>query len=118
VCDVIFHYPENFIKGFFVTGSKGFKLSRQDVFIPYENIIKIGEDVVLTNFEGGENPPPKPPKKQKNCPPSKNCEEPQNNCQPQNNCPPQNNPCQPQNNCPPQNCCGIPKPPRNFDEYE
>jgi sporulation protein YlmC with PRC-barrel domain len=55
VCDVVYFYPQNTIKGYFVTGGKGFRLTRQDVFIPVANIIKIGEDVVLTNF--GEKPP-------------------------------------------------------------
>jgi sporulation protein YlmC with PRC-barrel domain len=109
VCDIIFCYPEDFIKGFFVTGGKGFKLTRQDVFIPSENIIKIGEDVVLTNFDGDDKHCGKPPKKGKNCQP----------CQ-DHPCfqPPKDNP--PHN--PPQNMCGLNSPnnpsSRNFDECE
>lgn len=99
VCDVSFLFPENKIKGIIVPGSKGFKLSRADVFIPVGDIVRIGEDVVLVRF-GKETPkPPKPPKEDF-CPPP---------------CPPQNRPCPP---CPPQPRGYSPDPRRNFDDYE
>lgn len=94
VCDVAFYFPEGQIKGIFVTGSKGFHLTKTDEFIPFNKIVKIGEDVILVKF-GHDAPPPKPP--QNPCPPP---------------CPP--NPCPP-NPCPPD---FRPDPRRNFDDYE
>ena len=93
VCDLAFYFPECRLKGIFVTGSRGFKFSKSDVFIPMENVVKIGEDVVLVRH--GKEPPkpaPQPP-----CPP--------NNCPP-NNCPPNYPPHRPSD------------PRRNFDDYE
>lgn len=95
VCDMAFFFPEGKIKGFFVTGSKGFKFTKSDVFIPFADIVKIGEDVVLVKL-GKEKPP-----KGDNCPP------PFPPCPPP--CPPNDRPQYP--NCPPD-------PRRNFDDYE
>ena len=73
VCDIVLFYPENKIKGYFVTGSRGFHFSKSEVFIPVRQIVKIGEDVILVNTDekplpppsgGAPCPPPKP-----NCPP-------------------------------------------------
>lgn len=109
VCDAVLLFPENKIKGFFVTGSRGFKLMGKDIFIPVSDIAKIGEDVILVNF--GDKPQIKPP-----CPPPDNCPPP---------CPPNFNNCPPNfNNCPP--CPPPPKPRgdfpkdsrRSYDEYE
>ncbi|MCD7728420.1 MAG: PRC-barrel domain-containing protein [Clostridia bacterium] len=50
-CDVIFDYPENRIQGFYVTGGKGFHLTRQDIFLPLSAVIRIGEDVILTDIK-------------------------------------------------------------------
>lgn len=92
VCDLAFFYPEGQVKGFFVTGSKGFKFTKSDVFIPLNSVVKIGEDVILVKH-GKSEKPDKP-----DCPP------------PKHNCPP---PCPPP--CPP-------KPPfdprRDFGDYE
>ncbi len=63
VCDISFTFPENKVLGFTVTGCKGFRFSRQEIFIPVKNVTKIGEDAVLVNLEK-ESRPPKPP-----CPP-------------------------------------------------
>ena len=101
VCNISFTFPENNVLGFTVTGSKGFRFSKQEVFIPIKQVVKIGQDAVLVKF--GENPdrPPKPPKP--DFPP----------------CPPGNRPpnCLPPNNCPPN--CPPPRPDRrSYDEYE
>lgn len=97
VCDLSFTFPENFVSGFTVTGCKGFKFSKQEVFIPVQQVVKIGKDAVLVKVGDGSDRPPKPPK------PSKP------DCPPKNNCPP---PCPP-NNYPP------PRPDRrSYDEYE
>ena len=119
VCDLLFSFPQNNVLGFTVTGSKGFKFSKQEIFLPIETIVKIGEDAVLVKF--GKEEAPKPPKGD-NCPPQyyppNNC--PPNNCPPcpPNNCPPQycppNN--RPQNNRPPQGY--PPQSRRSLDEYE
>lgn len=110
VCDLAFYFPEGTIKGFYVTGSKGFKFTKSDVFIPMCNVVKIGEDVVLVKL--GKDKPPKGepcPPPQPNCPPP--------NCPPQSHCPPNGRPPYPpqypQQPYPPQ-----PDPRRNFDDYE
>lgn len=77
VCDITFLYPENCIKGFTVSGGAGFKFMRDEQFIPWESISKIGEDVILVKTE----------KKNKDCPPAKK------------ECPP--GPCKPHGQCPP-----------------
>lgn len=63
VCDISFTFPENDFSGIFVTGCKGFKLSRQEQFVPVRSITKIGEDAVLVKLEAAkpERPPQKPP---------------------------------------------------------
>ncbi|MCD8372575.1 MAG: PRC-barrel domain-containing protein [Clostridia bacterium] len=50
VCDAVFNYPENRIQGFYVTGGKGFRFAKQDIFLPLSAIVRIGEDVVLTDL--------------------------------------------------------------------
>lgn len=76
VCDVQFLWPENKIKGFVVTGCKGFKFTRQDTFIPVCNVVKIGEDVILIKTEEeksshrSEHGDCRPPKQ--GCPPHDN----------------------------------------------
>ncbi len=97
VCDLAFYFPEGKIKGFYVTGSKGFRLTKSDVFIPLGDVVKIGEDVVLVKLGKG-----KPPKD--DCPPQLNCPPP---------CPPNGRPPYPQ-----QSHCPQPDPRRNFDDYE
>lgn len=92
VCDISFSFPENRVLGFTVTGSKGFKFTRQEIFLPINTVNKIGADVILVNF-GKEEKPDRPPHKIDKCPPP--------NC-----CPP---PCPP--NYPPQNR-------RSLDEYD
>lgn len=52
VCDLCFEFPEGRVRGLFVTGGKGFRLTRQDMFIPLSSIIRIGEDAIIT----GESP--------------------------------------------------------------
>ena len=63
VCDITFFYPENRIKGFTVTGGRGWRLFREEVFIPLQRIAKIGADVIFVRGEvkgEGGGPPPKP----------------------------------------------------------
>lgn len=98
VCDITFSFPENNVLGFTVTGCKGFKFSKQEIFIPIRSVVKIGDDAVLVKFGKSESAQEKPPKKP-NCPPPNNC------------CPP---PCPPDNCCPPQR----PDNRRSYDEYE
>ena len=71
-CDLTFSFPENKVVGITVTGSKGFKFCKQDLFIPMQCVVKVGEDTVLVKLN--DNPPPsKPPKPPKGCPPNNNC---------------------------------------------
>lgn len=95
VCDITFNFPENNLLGITVTGGKGFKFTRQDIFIPVKCIVKIGEDTVLVRLEE-KHPPEKPPK----CPPKR----------PPRGCPP---------GCPPDFSPDCPPPDRrSYDEYE
>ena len=83
VCDLVFCYPENRLIGIVAPGGKGFGFWKNEQFIDMKNIIKIGDDVVLVNFNmppkpcarkpirggGGGTPPPCPPSPN-NCYPS------------------------------------------------
>lgn len=70
VCDVRFTFPEWNVLGLSVTGCKGFKLTKQEIFIPVKCITRIGEDAVLVNV--GEGQPPKP-NENRPCPPPPCC---------------------------------------------
>ena len=76
VCDLVFCYPENRVLGIVVPGGRGFGFWKSEQFIDMKNIIKIGDDVILVNFNmppkpcghkhgrgcgGGNTPPPPPP---------------------------------------------------------
>ena len=54
VCDVTYVWPENKLTGITVTGGRGFRFMRQDMFIPVSCIVKIGEDAVLVKTDNGE----------------------------------------------------------------
>ncbi len=98
VCNITFTFPESRVVGVTVTGCRGFKFSKQEIFLPIKSIVKIGQDAVLVKFGKEEGPPPpKPPK----------------GCPPQNCCPPEFSPCPPPDCCPP-NGGGR----RSYDEYE
>ena len=56
ICDLMFDYPSGAVRGFYVTGSKGFRFSRQEVFLPLKAIVRIGEDVILTDIECAPQP--------------------------------------------------------------
>lgn len=90
VCDISFTFPKGDVLGFTVTGCKGFRFSKQEIFLPLKSIVKIGQDAVLVKFGKEESPPPKEPPRY-----------------PPQNCPPNGPP-----NCPP------PPNRRNYDEYE
>ncbi len=115
VCDMAFYFPEGKIKGFYVTGSKGFKFTKSDVFIPVCDVVKIGEDVVLVKLgqskppKGDNCPPPQPP-----CPPPfpPDCPPPDCHHNGRPNYPPQ------QGGYPPRPQFPQSDPRRNFDDYE
>ena len=50
-CDLVFDFPGGRICGFIVTGGKGFRLMRDDFFIPLGAVVGIGEDVIITNAD-------------------------------------------------------------------
>lgn len=64
VYDLSFSFPEADVLGFTVTGCKGFRFSKQEIFLPVSSVVKIGDDAVLVKFGKEEKPdrPPKPPK--------------------------------------------------------
>ncbi len=64
VCDAALSFPENIVIGLVATGGNGFSFHRETVFLPMKNIVKIGEDVVLTNIY---EKPPKEAKPPQNC---------------------------------------------------
>lgn len=71
VCDVTVSFPECNWLGITVPGCKGFKFTnKSEVFIPVNQIVKIGDDTILvkTEHEKPNCPPPKP-----NCPPKGKC---------------------------------------------
>ncbi len=92
VCDLKFTFPENDVLGFTVTGGKGFKFTRQEVFVPVSCVVKIGADAVLVKI--GKKEERKSERPPQNCPP-----------------PPFGKP-----QCPPQ--CPPPNDRRSYDEYE
>lgn len=50
ICDIVINLQKNCIQGFVVPGSKNiFSIFKppQEIFIPFNNICKIGEDVIL-----------------------------------------------------------------------
>ena len=109
VCDISFCFPENRVLGFTVTGSKGFKFSKQEIFIPIGAVTKIGADAVLVNFGKGEAPDCPSPKPEK--------------CRPPKNCPPPNPPGPPPQNPRFNQNYGNPQygsadGRRSFDEYD
>lgn len=101
VCDMSVTFPENNVIGITVTGGRGFRLTRGDMFIPVAGIVKVGEDTILVKLGGKDKNPPH------NCPPPPDCPPP-HNCPPPN-CPP------PRGNCPPRQ---PPHDRRSYDEYE
>ena len=88
-----FQVPEYRLTGLTVTGSRGFRFTRQDLFIPMNAVSKIGTDAILVKMEDKNCPPPEKPNKR---PPKQN-----------NGCPPPNRQGY---NCPPDR--------RSYDEYE
>ena len=79
VCDISFTFPKGDLLGITVTGCKGFRFTKQEIFIPLKSVVKIGQDAVLVKFGKEEPPPPKEPPRcpPPNCPPP-NCPPPQN----------------------------------------
>ncbi|MDE7439120.1 MAG: PRC-barrel domain-containing protein [Clostridia bacterium] len=85
VCDVTVSFPENNWLGITVPGCKGFKFTnKNEIFIPVNQIVKVGDDTILVKTEDKKHdcpPPPKPP-----CPPPKGL------CPPKGKCPPKPSP--------------------------
>ncbi|MCI8820666.1 MAG: hypothetical protein HFK02_04605 [Clostridia bacterium] len=69
VCDITVTFPENGFTGITVTGCKGFRFSKQELFIPVKNVVKVGEDAVLVKLSDGKPQPDCPPKHPPKCPP-------------------------------------------------
>lgn len=63
IIDAIFDDSYGKLLGFVVPGLKrGIFKSQNDIFIPYQNICKIGMDVILVEMLPNNAPPPAPPK--------------------------------------------------------
>lgn len=54
IIDIVFDLPSGVIKGFVVPVDKGFSLFKQSsqIFIPYNQICKIGDDTILVELYG------------------------------------------------------------------
>jgi len=71
IVDIVFCCPEGKITGIVVPGGRSFLFSKNEVFIDWRNINKIGEDAILVdmppssgpvkNGRRGEAPPPPNP---------------------------------------------------------
>ena len=48
-CDVLLCYPENRWLGIVVPGDNGFFHRKNDLFIDFRQVVKVGEDVILVN---------------------------------------------------------------------
>ena len=88
VCDLSLDFPEGILTGIFVPGRRNRGLfhlfDKTKIFIPENNIVKIGGDVILVDLKCGEvclpsskrrqppPPPPCPPKNPQHCPPQGN----------------------------------------------
>lgn len=70
VCDIVFCYPENRVIGIVAPGGKGFSIWKNEQFIDMKNIVKIGDDVILVNFNMPPKPCRKPGRGHSSCPPS------------------------------------------------
>lgn len=70
VCDITVTFPENRVQGITVTGGKGFRLTKKELFIPMCDVEKIGSDAVLVKLNDKPETPDCPPKKPP-CPPPK-----------------------------------------------
>ena len=57
-CDIVFNYPEGKISGIVVPGRRCYSLfrSRNDIFIEWRKIKKVGKDVILVDLRPYEPP--------------------------------------------------------------
>ncbi len=70
VCDLVMSYPEGIVFGIVVPGRKGFRWFKpccNDMFIDFEQIQKIGSDVILVDLRASDRPPKPPKYKDKDC---------------------------------------------------
>ena len=91
ICDLSLDFPEGVLTGIFVPGRRNKGLFRifdkTKIFIPENNIVKIGGDVILVDLKCGEFCAPSSKRRQPPPPPS---------CPPPP-CPPKGPPCPPKN---------------------
>lgn len=74
VCDLVFDFPGGRVCGLYVTGGKGFRPTRQDVYIPLSSVVRIGEDVIIAEADCLPPPKEKPCRRPRRCPPDDGCE--------------------------------------------
>lgn len=58
ICDIVFNYPEGQIFGIVVPGRRGINIfkCKNDIFIEWHKIKKIGKDVILVDLRSYEPP--------------------------------------------------------------
>lgn len=69
VCDVTMDFPKADVLGFTVTGCKGFRFSKQEIFLPVSCVVKIGEDAILVKFGKEPDRPDCKPNAKPDCKP-------------------------------------------------
>lgn len=74
VCDLVFDFPGGRVCGLYVTGGKGFRLTRQDVYIPLSSVVRIGEDVIIAEADCLPPPKEKPCRRPRRCSSDDGCE--------------------------------------------
>lgn len=53
ICDIVISCKSRHVLGVVVPGDRKLLRCREDLFIPWKNIVKIGDDVILVELEGG-----------------------------------------------------------------
>lgn len=69
ICDLTFNDSDFKVASFLTSGGRGFKFFRQELTVPVKSVVKIGEDAVLVDVEGGGEPPRRKGEKGGRCPP-------------------------------------------------
>lgn len=69
VCDIVFCYPENRVIGIVAPGAKGISLWKNEQFIDMNHIVRIGDDVILVDYDMPTKPCGRKPGRGRVCPP-------------------------------------------------
>lgn len=59
ISDAVISYPENKIKGYFVSDRRWLCFAKNEIYVSVSNIVKIGEDAILCDLEHKDEKPQK-----------------------------------------------------------